>query len=416
MVLEDVDKMAPDSFSDAPPSQEDPYASSRPPSRASGSRFDASDMARPIPIIGRFMGFSDAAVRFKTETTLDFAERKVGRSLDPEEAQALAGHIYQLEQSKSYFAAAGAVAGIYRWNKTGVNQYPFYKAKIEDVDPNKFGFVKGPWANLARQTWRFSLYVLVAGQMGSIIGQVIAQPMAAQATSRDPKLVQFGQELKASTADDQKKNTERSRMIEERRKDFEERRAKEKTGGALPPYSGWGQDRKQTSHDDDMSPTSGNDSWSDFTPDTPQSAPQQQQISFSTDTNTRRSPPYQSSQSPLMFDDDASPTGGLFQDEVNNPPTSAKPQSRPGESSWERLRRGGAPLAQPPRPTDSGRRAVPERRAGSASESTVGDDFTFVEGREERMREKERAQREFDERLERERQGRDFSGDGGKRW
>jgi hypothetical protein len=90
MVLEDVDKMKPDDFSDAPPSQEDPYASSESPLSTPGSRFDASSLARPLPIIGSFMGFSDRAVRFKTETTLQFAERRVGRNLNPQEAQALA--------------------------------------------------------------------------------------------------------------------------------------------------------------------------------------------------------------------------------------------------------------------------------------------------------------------------------------
>jgi hypothetical protein len=289
-------------------------------------------------------------------------------------------------------------------------QYPFYKPKVESIDHNKFGPIKGPMANMARQSWRFVMYALVAGQMGSIIGQVISQPMAAKATSEDPKLEQFGQELKAASSRDQQQNTERGRMIEERRKDFEERKAKEKTGGTLPPYSGWSQDSKQqTSNYDDMSPTSGNESWGDFSSDAPQSSPpQQQQFSSSTNARTRPSP----SSSP--FDSDASPTGGLFQEEASSPSAPAQPQSRPGESSWERLRRGGAAPVQPPRPVDNSRRRVPERQEGSGS--TVGDDFTFVEGREERTREKERAQREFDERLERERQGRDFSGDEGKRW
>jgi hypothetical protein len=45
----------------------------------------------------------------------------------------------------------------------------------------------------------------------------------------------------------------------------------------------------------------------------------------------------------------------------------------------------------------------------------LGDSHTFVEGDDARNREREHAQQEFDARLERERQGKDFS-DEGKRW
>ncbi|KAJ8111532.1 hypothetical protein OPT61_g5897 [Boeremia exigua] len=185
MVLQDTGNPSPDSFSDNPASDNDPYASqSSPPS---GERFDSSDMARPIPIIGPFIGFSQRAVRFKVNTTLQFAEKKLGRTLSPDEAQALASHIYKLEKSKSYYSAAGVAGGVYRWYATmATYQYPFYKPKLESIDPNKFGPIKGPAANLARQTWRFGLYALVAGQMGDIIGQLIAQPMAAAKAARQP--------------------------------------------------------------------------------------------------------------------------------------------------------------------------------------------------------------------------------------
>jgi hypothetical protein len=67
MVLEDIENTAPEGFSDNPyPSSDDPYASASPPS--SGARFDASTLPQPLPIIGTFMGFSDRAVRFKTES------------------------------------------------------------------------------------------------------------------------------------------------------------------------------------------------------------------------------------------------------------------------------------------------------------------------------------------------------------
>lgn len=423
MVLQDVENQNQESFSETPgPSDNDPYASE---THASGERFDASNMPRPIPIIAPFIGFSERSVRFKVDTTLSFAEKRIGRTLRPEEAQALAFHIYGLEQNKSYFAATGIAAGVYRWYATmNTYQYPFYKPKVESIDPNKFGPIKGSAANLARQTWRFGLYALVAGQMGSIIGQLYAQPTAAYQTSVDPKLEQFGKELKVAVGKDERANNERGRMVEERRKEFEARRRQEGTGGMVPPYGGR-QERRQApaaGDDDDMSPAAGNEpwgssssSWGDFAnEEQPRPQPERQSV----DVRARQRQKYQSASSPSPsssspFDDDASPTGGLFQSE-----SSTQSTSRSGESSWDRIRRGAAaPAPQSVSQPDRNQRFASIRQGNRNAEgSTGGDDFTFVDGKDARDAERERAQREFDERLERERQGGDFNEGSGKRW
>lgn len=435
MVLEDIENTAPDSFSDNPgPSDNDPYASPSSSSLASGERFDASAMPRPIPLIGPFIGFSERALRFKADTTLKFAEKKLGRTLRPEEAQALAFHIYKLEKSKSYYAAAGAAGGAYRWYATmNTYQYPFYKPKIESIDVNKFGPIKGPAANLARQTWRFGLYALVAGQMGNIIGQLIAQPIAAYETSVDPKLEQFGAEIKAASGRDERANEQRGRMVEERRKEFEARRRQEGTGGMTPPYGARGQERRQAQSTaggdtDDMSPTAGNEAWGssasssslgDFATEEQPKPQSERQPTASAASRFRRQSPSHSRPSPppssSPFDDDASPTGGLFQSEAT---TSDPPSSRPGESSWDRLRRGAGPSASPgaSQPERTQRFASPRPRGAEGAAGSTGDDFSFGEGRAERDAERERAQREFDERLERERRGGEFDEGSRKRW
>jgi hypothetical protein len=422
MVLENVNETTPDSFSDSPyPDQNDPYASASSPS-TSGGRFDPTGLPQPLPVIGTFMGFSDYAVRFKTETTLKFAEGKLGRQLYPHESQALAFHIYQLEQTKSYFAAAGAAAGTYRAYATmATNRYPFYQPKIDSMDPNKFVFLRGPMAQVGRHVWRFSLYLLVAGQMGSIIGQFIAQPLAAVATSKDPKLEQFGNELKAAAAAAPAKQQAQGREIQERRREFE-RQTRNPDNMGPSPQASWGkQPSAQT--EDDMSPTAGNEawgsqasaagSWDSFSSQSDQNLPQRSQGPPSSEAGTRKPPPRRAPQaSPSPFDDDdASPTGGLFQDELNYG-SQAQEQPRPGESTWDRLRRGGAPVpGQRPPQTQRQESERREQRGGS----TLGDSFTSVEGEDVRKRERERAQREFDERIERERQGRDFTDDE-KKW
>ncbi|EUC47445.1 hypothetical protein COCMIDRAFT_34979 [Bipolaris oryzae ATCC 44560] len=426
MVLEDADKNAPEGFTDDPyPSSNDPYASS-PAHLNNGNRFDATNLPRPLPVIGTFMGFSERAVRFKTETTLKFAERKVGRQLNLEEAQALAFHIYKLEQTKSYFAATGAAAGTWQWYRTWDKmKYPFYQPKVEDIDVNKFGPVRGPMAQFARHSWRFCLYVVVAGQMGSIIGQLIAQPLAAINTANDPKLEHFGVELKASSHAEGQRNVQQGREIEERRREFQEQ-VRNRAGGGPSPQARWGKQPPAQRDDaaDDMSPTAGNEAWgsestssetweSFSNSSSSQSPRQRQQAPPSTGSWNRQPPqPSSSSSSSLFDDDDASPTGGLFQDEVKNPQSQSQSQSRSGESSWDRLRRGGQPVPLQKPQRQSPRRPEPERREGS----TLGDSYSFVGDEEERNRERERAQREFDARMERERQGKDFDGDEEKKW
>jgi hypothetical protein len=152
-----------------------------------------------------------------------------------------------------------------------------------------------------------------------------------------------------------------------------------------------------------MSPTAGNESWSspsdnswgDYSQDT-QSRNQPQEQPQARQSWDRMSAPQQS-------DDDASPTGGMFQDDVQNP-------SKPTGSSWDRLRRGGAPAPIQKRPSP-GTPPYREQRENS----TLGDSFTFAGSDEERAKGQEQAQKEFNERIERERQGQDFN-DEGKRW
>jgi hypothetical protein len=410
MVLEDINTAA-DSFTDNPyPSETDPYANSSAPS---GGSYDPSTLPQPLPILGPLLGFSDYSVRFKVESTLKFAEHRVHRALTSEESQALATHLYTLEQTKSYFAAGGLGLGIWRWYSTmSKNRYPFYQPKPESIDPNKFGFIKGPMAQYARHSWRFVLYFAVASRLGQLVGQVVAQPVAAQNTAKDPKLGQFSADLKASVAAD---NNKTQGVREKMSKDFEELKAREQAArvaagggrrrdtstGEAPSRQPWNV-QKPTPVDDDMSPTAGNDPWPtpssdswaeanssyDSTPK-PQS---RQQPSRPSDARSRRAS--------RPIEDDASPTGGMFQDDVQS-------QSQSGESAWERLRRGGASPSGQQRPPPSARAQPPHREQHEGS--TLGDSFTFAESDDERKRAQERAQREFDERLERERQGKDFT-------
>ncbi|KAF1956184.1 hypothetical protein CC80DRAFT_70754 [Byssothecium circinans] len=396
MVLQDVES-PPDSFSDNPyPSENDAYTS---PSSGSGS-FDASSLPRPIPIVGPLLGFSAGSIRFKTESTIKFAELRLKRPLSYEESHALAEHLYRLESKKSYYTALGASLGTWRWYKTmDTNRFPLYQPK--DIDPNKFMWIKGPMAGYARHSFRLMLYVFAVGELGKLLGQISAQPVAAYDTAHDPRLERFSADLKGAV---EQSRAQGAGGIKEQLNQHGEaaREAAKAVSGQAPrrPFN----TPRPASSDDDMSPTAGNEPWS-----TSDSA--WGDSSFSSDATQNTSPrqqPRQPQQSwgkrppPQQNDDDTSPTGGLFQDEIQS-------SSKPGESSWDRLRRGAGPNTQQRLP--SGKPPHKEQRDGS----TLGDGFTFSESDDERRKAQERAQREFDTRIERERQGRDFNEEG-KRW
>ena len=100
--------------------------------------------------------------------------------------------------------------------------------------------------------------------------------------------------------------------------------------------------------------------------------------------------------------DDASPTGG------------SGAMDDGGGSAWERIRHqsasGSSSGSEP-----SLRRARGFRREQQEG-STTGDSFSFSSSEEERSYAKDEAQREFDERVEKERRGGEFSGSGGSGW
>lgn len=404
MVLQDTETPA-DSFADnPPPSNDDAYTSSAP----SGQRFDASSFPQPIPILGPLTGHTSTYTRRKTEQLIKFSELLINRTMTPVEAQALARRVYRFEEEKSRYAIAATAIGVGRWYQTMQSyRYPFYKPEPKKIDPNKFLLLKGPAAQYARHSWRLLCYVTVASHLGKLVGQTVSHYSAGEEMSNDPELAQFALDLKkAASTEHTNKKTVLGSVPEQRRRWMEEAaraRNAERSAPGAPTQVPWNA-RKPTPADDDMSPTAGsdpwpsssNDSWSGSAfPEDPAPAVQpRQQSSDPYSQLPGGQPRYNRNNS-----DDTSPTGGMFQDEVES-------KSKSGESAWDRLRRGDAP------PSLANKRQPPyqDQRDGS----TLGDSFTFVGSKEERRSEKERAQREFDARIEHERLGKDFDDD--KKW
>ncbi|KAF2002865.1 hypothetical protein P154DRAFT_520632 [Amniculicola lignicola CBS 123094] len=406
MVLQDLGDPSQDSFNGDPSSE---YTST-------GPRYDDSKF--PQPLIG--FGPSSVRMRSTTEATIRYAETQINRSMTALEAHTLASHLYDMERKKSYYAAAGFGMACWRFQATmSSNLFPWQTAKngTPTVDPNKFLFVKGPAARIARHSTRFLAYWMLWESLGMMVGTIIVNPAAARETGKDPNLVQFKEDLKNSKAGG-------FSMVDVRLAQLEEERARAGiSGDRLPPHAGaprpmWGRPKPpvqkpgQESMGDDMSPTSGSgddgwgsasvDSMNDFAPKDDSATPQQ-----AVRPKPRRvdwdSPPSWQPQPKPPRNEDTSPMSGMFQDEG-----ASRGQPKAGESAWERLRRGGGP--SPGRNQGSPEQPRQEQREGS----TLGDSWTFAETDDERERAREKAQREFDQRIERERQGKDFNDE--KRW
>jgi len=407
MVLQDLGDPSPpsDGFSDNPyPSDSDPYSSTT----ISSNRFDPSICAQPIPLIGPLIGYPERFIRYRTNATIKFAENKIGRAMTQEEAQALAGHLYQLESTLSYFSAVGVGLGAWRaWNTAAIYRFPFYTPK--SVDPNKFGPVRGPLAPYARHSVRAMFFMYVGGEFAKLLGRILVQPTASRNTAEDPRLTVFSKDLENAGTIDRQKSIDMARArAEAYAKQRRENYGGQHDGQAEPPPAGtpnsWPQRQAPaTDNQDDMSPASGNDAW----PSTSDS-----NSSFSSDTSQDKppaQPPYQRAQTGSSWGrqprsseaDDASPTGGIFEDEVQNQ------SSRPGESAWDRLRRGGTPNPGPPPRRPELQRREPRRDSNSS------DSFPFASG-EDRSDAQAKAQQDFDARLQREREGKDFSDE--RRW
>ena len=103
--------------------------------------------------------------------------------------------------------------------------------------------------------------------------------------------------------------------------------------------------------------------------------------------------------------DDASPTGGSGAMDGGD---------GGGGSVWERIRQQSA--SEPSGSSTGSGRGTRGGWQKQEESSTAGDSFSFSSSEEEKNYAKDEAQKEFDERVEKERRGGDFSDSGGRRW
>ncbi|KAF2842158.1 hypothetical protein M501DRAFT_389626 [Patellaria atrata CBS 101060] len=409
MVLEDTSN--PDSFSsDSSPSSDlDPYSS---PSSSSNKLYDLSGLPKPFPILGPLAGFTRAAQTHSIDTNLEHASKLLSRPLRPVEAQTLAFHYCRMSQFSSYGMALGAAWGVLRSYQTRETfAFLFWKPDLQRFNPDSFGPLKGNMARYALHGIRAQVYGTVFWVLGAAVASSYAASTSAAMMATNPEMKEFNevlrnQVIRKARGELQREGLPVSREVQERW---------ESEASRIGPDQAKQQQRQQRQRQQQLSTWSSRRSSTDDDDMSPQAADYPSSDSRSSDFEDLTGPSSGFS-TPSRPDtsyssDDASP--------VRRESTSS------GGSAWDRIRRGEAPSSaiprneapNPPSPSPQNRGSWAQRRAGSETTegATSGDSFAFSTSEEDRQLAKAEAQREFDARVERERMGRDFSGEDGRR-
>ena len=362
---------------------------------------------------------------------------------------ALAYHTAKGHAIASYGPTIGISFGLYRtWVTRSEFRWPFYGKLIsEEVGTGFWDGVamrvrgkeilagvstqaKANILHVLRGTAYVSLGILIVPMVVSAYGATVS----AVGEIRDERLQEVTRELRVVA----------NREMKERRASIQERRGDPTGQGKKSAGDVWRERRermegkssqKSLPDDDDMSPTGGammdygsvdeeqgrlsgagdmGGVMSDSQMRTQEVRAQPEKAKSPADNRASTFQMEQVSKQPKNFDDDyddASPTGGrgAMDDE------DAGGSGGGGGSVWERIRQQQASGGSSP-PAQSRGRGMDGVRQEQQQDSTTGDSFSFSRSEEERNYAKEEAQREFDERVEKERKGRDFSSGSGKRW
>lgn len=378
-----------DSSDQMPPSDNDPYSGG---DIANVRTISIENMPKPMPILGPLLGFgSQYTLKIAGEMTRQ-AEKRLGRPLSNDEANAVTYWQAKNIQIRSYSPIIGISGGLWRaYNTREVFRFPFFQPdKLfqtfnKEVFPHtSFPMVRGATAVIVWHGLRAFWYSAAGVALSKMFISSYAMSVSTIGIMNDSRMVQFGKEM-----------MEKSGRV-----------PRGQTPGRSMP-----QPPRATPKQDDASPTGGIYGEEDFNSGRPEMVndnptPQKEQSRW-------RAPPAR--QVPVetrapetegkAFDyfDDASPTSGREQRILGD--TKSQPQG----SAWERIRRGGGAPTQ-----TSGPSAWSKRQSQAQEGESTDDNFTSTQVTEERRYSRQDAQQEFDARIERERQGGDFTSN--KKW
>jgi len=351
------------------------------------------------------------------------AQHVIQRPLRQDEVDAISYHFAKSLRTVSWGPPVGMAGGaIAAYRSMSNYRFPGYTPKPEadggNFNPERFGPVRGQMARYAWHTLRFQMYGAVGFMTGALLFASYATSVNAVETGSDPRMKDYIEALKERaqrhTGQMQPQGQRNPIMSQEGRLDQQAQRASQRLG----MEDAWKRQdvQRKVSDYDDMSPTGG--AWMD---DYKQEA---QDTGLLTDDQLNARARKEQSNSDRAERAEESRVAAQAQSRLdqsrrnNNSSDDASPQGSPqpapaarSGSTWDRIRQESAGSKGSPRQSPTN---TPQIRNEQHEGSTLGDSFSFSSTDEERQLAKVEAQKEFDARVERERQGGDFSESGGK--
>lgn len=360
-----------------------------------------ANLPKPVPIFGSVFGYDANMIAKATQLKAKTLAEYMQRQLTEDEINATAFWTAKQVSLMSYGPPTGIVAGLWRSYKTRETmRFPFFQPDFETLEKEIFpharmALLRGNRAVFAWHALRSLGYMGFGMFFSGMFFGSYAMSVAAVGEVGDPRLKAVTEEMRkrsrekkiqsTGSAQGQQRTPPRAPMVKE-----DSSRISGMYGGQTP---------------DDASPTGGMYGGAETT------APIEQ-------TQWKPLPQSNPAPVPMSAPEPQSETFDFFGEDTQKPaqqPAAANTQPQQG-SAWERLRRQKAAgsgwdnvrKTQGPEQSEWSRQQGQEQKERKQG-SSFGDSYV-----EERNYAKEEAQKEFDDRIERERRGGNFGEGSGR--
>ncbi|KAM0804515.1 hypothetical protein BDR22DRAFT_969841 [Usnea florida] len=430
---------------DTPTSTPDPYALPTPISFPS-----TTTLPSVLPLFGPLTGYTTARQQTLIEKQITQTSQSIHRPLTEPERSAIAYHAAKGLAISSYGPTIGIAGGLYRTYVTRAEfRLPFQglTGKILSPEPPEGEVQRGFWDGRKMRVGGKEILQGVSSQakanmlhvargmaycaLGAMLVPLFVSSYAATVTAvgqiQDPRLQDANRRLREAIEREQRQRGERAGDIV---KQADARREGRMQG--LPRERDQGRGRRGGGAEvDDASPTGGamldmgideeqgrlggpGDMSGVLSDGQMRSAEAKARPAAGQNPAGNRAPTFQMDKMERQPKDFASDFGSDFDDA--SPTGGSRAMDGDGGSVWERIRQQS--VSEPSRSSTGRSTGIRGRGARQEQEEgeTLGDSFSFSSSDEEKGYAKAEAQKEFDERVEKERRGGDFGGDGRRRW
>ncbi|OQN97313.1 hypothetical protein B0A48_16377 [Cryoendolithus antarcticus] len=425
----------PDSFpSDVPPSSDlDPYASSSPTSKGGtyttipitptqSITLNLGSLPHPVGPLG-LPAPQPAILTSAVQDSCRFAAQVLNRPATQQEAEAFAYHSAKSFRIASFGAPVGTALAMYQCFRTRkVFRFPGYTPFKEGsrFTPERFFNFGGRRALIMWHSSRALAYALLGSTLGSVFFGSYAISVSLVGRATDPRLKDFSDALKKMQQQGKSVREARAGMAKSASETQEEMSTTQPETYEMEQQRRKAQLRARSGREREAmlkqmageSPTGGafDNEYASGEADTGMMSDAQLSVQQARQDQEYRAASTDAVQSVQQAPAEWSPSPRA----TSSPSSPTDPQNG---GVWERLRREAAAGKSNAGTTTTGNRRPSNTVSEQKQGSTLGDSFAFSDSNDDRQTSRAEAQREFDARMDQERQGKDFeTGRGGKKW